>query len=264
MTEVDFLGRLRAGELTLMMAIRTMRTADAVRIAHAAGHHSVMLDLEHSALSLDVVAQLCGVANDLRLTPFVRIPERDYGVIGRVLDGGAAGIVAPRVETVAEAELVARACRFPPRGQRSQLAMMPQYGFRPMPASVLNPLLDAATVVQVLVETPLGIANASAIAAVEGVDILAIGANDLCAELGCAGQFNDPRLHDAVAAAAEACRRHGKLLMVGGISDLGLLAPLVALGAAPLLLTGTDTDMLFAGVEARARRFTEWWTGLPR
>ena len=118
-----------------------------------------------------------------------------------------------------------------------------------MPARVLNPALDAATVVQVLIETPLGIANASTIAAVDGVDILAIGANDLLrrARLRWAVHINDPRLRDAVAAAAEACRRHGKLLMVGGISDLDLLAPLVALGAVPLMLTGTDTDMLFAG-----------------
>lgn len=252
------LDRLRAGELTLMLAVRTCRTPDIIRIAHATGHHAVMLDLEHSTLSLDVTAQLCGTANDLGLFPLVRVPEREYGAIGRLLDAGAGGIVAPRVETPEEARTIARACRFPPRGQRSQLAMVPQLGLRPTPASVLNPKLDDATIVQILIETPKGVANADAIAAVDGVDMLVIGANDLTAELGCPGQYGDPRVREAVATAAEACRRHGKLLMLGGISDLSLVASLMPLGIAPMQLTGTDTEILFGAVEARARKFAEW------
>lgn len=257
------LDRLRAGELTLMMAIRTSRTPDIVRIAHATGHHAVMIDLEHSTMPLDVAALLCGAANDLGLVPLVRVPEREYGAIGRLLDAGAGGIVAPRVDTPEEARAIARACRFPPRGQRSQLAMVPQLGLRPTPASVLNPKLDDATVVQILIETPAGIANADAIAALDGVDMLVIGANDLTAELGCPGRYGDPRVRDAVATAAEACRRHGKLLMLGGISDLSLVADLVRLGVSPLQLTGTDTEMLFGAVEARVLKFTEWHAGLP-
>lgn len=257
-----FLDRLRAGEPTLMMSIRSMRTPDVVRIAHATGHHSIMVDLEHSAISLETAALMCGTANDLGMTPFVRSPERDYGVLGRLLDSGAAGIIAPRIDTVAEAEAVSRACRFPPRGQRSQLAMMPQYGFRPMPARTLNPLLDEATVVQIMLETPSGIGNAHAIAALDGVDMLTIGINDLCAELGCPGQFDDPRLRDAIETAAGACKAHGKLLSAGGVADLALMGGLMKLGIAPLYLTGTDTDMLFAAVEARARRFTDWHASL--
>lgn len=258
------LDRLRAGKLTLVLAIRMSRTADIVRIAKATGHHCVMIDLEHSAMPLDVAAQLCAAAGDLGLTPFVRVPEREYGAIGRLLDGGAVGIVAPRVESVAEAETVARACRFPPRGQRSQLAAVPQYGFRPMPARALNPLLDDATIVQILLETPAGIAAADAIAALDGVDMLAIGANDLCAEMGCPGDYHDPRLREAVATVAAACRRHGKLLMLGGIGDLDLVADLARLGVAPLQMTGMDGDLLFGAVDARVRRFAEWHSGLSR
>lgn len=257
------LNRLRANELTLMMAIRTSRTPDIVRIAHATGHHAVMVDLEHSTMPLDVAAQMCAAATDLGLVPFVRVPEREYGAIGRLLDGGAAGIVAPRVDTPEEARTVARACRFPPRGQRSQLAMVPQYGLRPTPAAVLNPKLDDATIVQILIETPAGIANADAIASLDGVDMLVIGANDLTAELGCPGQYADPRVRDAVERVAQACRRHGKLLMLGGISDLSLVAALMPLGIAPMQLTGTDTEMLFQSVEARARKFTDWHAALP-
>jgi 2-keto-3-deoxy-L-rhamnonate aldolase RhmA len=253
-----FLDRLHDGELTLMLGVRSSRTGDVVRIAREAGYQAVMVDLEHSTMPLDVAAQLCATAGDLGLTPFVRVPEREYGAIGRLLDGGAQGIIAPRIETLDQARTVSRACRFAPRGQRSQLSMVPQLGLRPRPAAELNPALDQATIVTILLETPGGVASADAIAQLDGVDMLALGANDLTAELGVPGRYDDPRVRDAVVTAADACRRHGKLLMVGGIADLDLLASLQSLGACPLQLAGTDTDLLFAGAAARAQTFSPW------
>jgi 2-keto-3-deoxy-L-rhamnonate aldolase RhmA len=253
-----FLARLRNGELTLMLGVRTSRSTDVVRVAQATGHHAILIDLEHSTMSIDDAARMCSTADDLGLTPFVRVPEREYGAIGRLLDGGASGIVAPRIETVAEAGTVAGACRFPPRGQRSQIATVPQQGMRPTRARVLNPLLDDATIVQILLETPSGIAVADAIAQVDGVDMLAIGVNDLTAELGVPGEYADPRVRGAIVTVAQACRRHDKLLMVGGVADLATLASFVALGVCSLVLTGMDTDLLFAEAEARALKFAAW------
>ena len=250
-----FLARLRAGEPALLLGLRSSRTPDAVRVAKATGHHGVLIDLEHSTMSLDTAGLLASTAADLGLTPFGRIPEREYGTIGRLLDTGVHGIVAPRVESVADAELISRACRFPPRGQRSQLAMVPQYGMRPTPARELNPALDDLTIVQILLETPEGIRNADAIAALDGVDMLAIGANDLTAELGVPGQYGHPELRAAIAAVGEACRRHGKLLMVGGISDRAVLDELPALGVSPLHLTGFDTELLYSAAHSRAATF---------
>lgn len=253
-----FLDRLRAGELSMMLGIRSSRTTEIVRIAAATGHSAILVDLEHSVMPLEVAAQLCATAGDLGLTPFVRVPEREYGDISRLLDCGAVGIVAPRIETVEQAETVSRACRFPPAGQRSQLATVPQFGMRPTPAPMLNAVLNMSTIVAILLETPLGIANADAIAALDGVDMLQIGANDLTAELGVPGQFDDPRLYDAVATVAAACRRHGKLLMLGGIGDLVLLAKLFPLGLCPLFISGMDTDLLFTAVAGRAQAMTDW------
>jgi 2-keto-3-deoxy-L-rhamnonate aldolase RhmA len=252
-----FLDRLRAGELTLMLGIRSARTHEVVRLAATTGHHSVMIDLEHSAMPLDVAVMLCSTAQDLGLAPFVRIPEYSFGVIGPLLDGGAQGIIAPRVDTAEDAALVASASRFALRGHRSQLAMVPQLAMRPTPATTLNPILDDATIVQIMIETPTGVANADSIAAIDGVDMIAIGANDLTAEMGIPGQYEHALVHDAVAAVAQACARHGKLLMIGGISDLDVLGSFDSLGVCPLRLTGTDTDLLYAGASARASAFVE-------
>ncbi|MFI6096469.1 HpcH/HpaI aldolase/citrate lyase family protein [Lentzea sp. NPDC051213] len=246
----SFLQRLHEGRPTLMLSIRSARTPDVVRIARATGHHAVMIDLEHSTMPLDVAAQLAATAADLGLTPFVRVQEREYGAIGRLLDCGAQGIVAPRVDTALEARTVARACRFPPRGQRSQLSMVPALDLRPTPATELNPWLDDTTIVQILVETPDGIAGSDEIAAIDGVDMLGIGANDLTAELGFPGDYR--YIADHVATVAESCRAHGKLLQLGGVGDLELLKSLLPLGVCPLFMTGTDTDLLYSGTSARA------------
>jgi 2-keto-3-deoxy-L-rhamnonate aldolase RhmA len=251
-----FLDRLRAGEDTYMLGIRTARTPDTVRIACSTGHHAVLVDLEHSTMPLDVAATLCATAGDLGLTALVRVPEREYGAIGRLLDAGATGIVVPRVETVEQARTVAGACRFPPGGGRSQVATVPAVGMAPTPARTLNPLLDARTVLQVVVETPDGVAEANAIAAVDGVDMLAVGANDLTAELGIPGQYGHPLVRDAVTTVAAACREHGKLLMLAGIGDPAVRADLARLGACPLHLTGMDTDLLHTAAADRVRAFT--------
>jgi 2-keto-3-deoxy-L-rhamnonate aldolase RhmA len=70
--------------------------------------------------------------------------------------------------------------------------MVPQLGMRPTPARELNPALDDAAIVQILVETPAGIANAAEIAAVDGVDMIAIGANDFTADIGAPRRYDDP------------------------------------------------------------------------
>jgi 2-keto-3-deoxy-L-rhamnonate aldolase RhmA len=258
----DLLDTLSRGSLVTAMMIRSARTADAVRVARATGHGSIIVDLEHSSMDLDVVATMTSTAGDLGMVPSVRIPERDYGSIGRVLDGGAAGIIAARIETAAQAEEIARACRFAPRGQRSQIAMVPQFGFRPMPARELNPLLDRAVIVQILIETPLGISNADAIAQVDGVDMLAIGANDLCAEFGIPGAFDSERLREAVTQVAAACARYGKLCVIGGVSDLKLMAQFLALGVAPFIISGSDIEMLASAARSRGETLQQWHAAL--
>ena len=110
---------------------------------------------------------------------------------------------------------------------------MPQLGLRPTPAATLNPALDDTTVVQILIETPAGVARAGEIAAVPGVDVLAFGANDFTAELGVPGQYNDPRVTEAISALSAAAQQHGELLLVGGIADPALLREFDALDWAP-------------------------------
>ena len=89
MNGAELVERLRARHKIIALGIRAARTTDAVRWAKAAGYDTIWVDMEHSSLPVDTVSQLCSCAVDLGLMPWVRVPERDYGTINRVLDGGA-------------------------------------------------------------------------------------------------------------------------------------------------------------------------------
>jgi 2-keto-3-deoxy-L-rhamnonate aldolase RhmA len=202
-------------------------------------------------MPIDTAALICGAALDLGLAPFARVPERDHGVIGRLLDGGVLGIIAPRVETVEEARDIVAACRFPPFGHRSAIATLAHVDFKKMPGGQFNQEMNHATVVQILLESPRGIDNAEAIAALPGVDMIGIGTNDLTAEMGIPGQFRHPDVRKAHEAAIAACRRARKPLAIGGIPDAAYAAELIRLGAAPFLFTGIDTDLLLGAAHDR-------------
>lgn len=252
-SESTLLARLRARQPVTALGVRASRTPDIVRQAAASGHDAIWVDLEHSTIGLDETSQICLTALELGLTPLVRVPEREYGVIGRLLDGGALGIIAPRIETAQQAADLVGACRFPPFGHRSAIASLPHLGWRRMPAEQLNQTLNRHTIVKVLIESPAGIENIEEIARVPGVDIVGIGTNDLSAELAVPGDFRHPRVRAAHEAALAACTRAGTLLMIGGIGDAARMAELVALGAAPFLMTGTDSDILLAALEQRVK-----------
>src|ERR1700731_3050203 len=124
------------------LGIRGSRTADIARVARSSGHHAIWVDLEHSTMPMDTAALICAAALDLGLAPFARIPEREYGVIGRLLDGGVLGIIAPRVESAEEAQDIVAACRFPPFGHRSAVATLAHVDFQKLPAAPFNRALN--------------------------------------------------------------------------------------------------------------------------
>jgi 2-keto-3-deoxy-L-rhamnonate aldolase RhmA len=256
------LQRLAQGEPLLSLGIRNARTAEIVRIAKTAGFGLVWIDLEHSSLSIDCAVQIMASAADLGLEAWVRIPERDYGVIGRLLDGGATGIIAPRIETAEEAQRIVNAARFPPRGQRSQIGLLPQVNYRRMSAAELMRCADLATTVHILIESGEGVRNADAIAAIDGVDILHIGLNDLSVDLGHVDHLRHADVLDACKRVIAAAHGRGKLAAVGGAADPALFVELLNAGAVPLVFAAIDTDVLAAGLTQRAadwgQRIQEW------
>lgn len=221
--------RLADGALVLCATVRYSRTVEIVQIARVAGYDALYCDLEHSSLSLDTVSQISQAAALAGVVPFARVPSHDHDWISRVLDGGCHGVIVPHVDDAATAQACVKACRYPPLGSRSLAGYGPLAG-QSVGIEESYGLINGNTVLVTMLESPEAIANADAIAAVDGVDMLLIGTNDLCAELGIPGKLDHPKVLDAYRAAAEACARHGKALGVGGIKEGPVLDQVVAMG----------------------------------
>jgi len=243
--------RLAAGELALGMGARQARTVDIATIARTCGFDWLFIDMEHSSMDADLASQLAMAALGAGITPLVRVPGHEHYHASRLLDNGAQGIVAPHVDTVEEARRIAAACRYPPLGHRSVAGAQPQLGFRNVPVGEATRVVNAETLVVIMLETPKAIENADEIAQVEGVDVLLIGTNDLCAEMGIPGQFADARVEDAYRKVIAACRKHGKHPGMGGVYDPPLMQKYVGLGMR-FILSGSDLSFMMAGARERA------------
>ena len=245
--------RLDAGQLVVCMALTQARTADIPAIAAAAGFDAVYVDLEHTATSLETTSLLCSAAIGAGITPLVRVPAHDPQYLTRSLDVGAMGVIVPHVESRAEAEAIADACRFPPHGHRSVSGPNPANRYRAMPQQELLDLFDRQTVVAAMVESPVGVERVDEIASVAGLDMVMLGPHDLTAEMGILGQFRNETFLDAVGTVAKACRDHGKVFGIAGIRDLELLADLVGLGLR-FVSVGTDAGFLTEAASVHVAR----------
>ena len=244
--------RLAAGEVAVSMIVRLVQSIEIANIAKACGFDSLYVDLEHCSFSLQTTSQICIAALDAGVTPFVRVPSYEAEFVSRVLDGGALGVIAPHVSGAADAERVVRNARFPPLGNRSVSIGTPQLRFRNWPMAEARRLLNQETTVVAMIETPDAVDRADEIAAVEGVDILMIGTNDLCAEMGIDGQFEHERVKHAYAKVIEACRKRGKATGIGGLaSKPKLMTEFVAAGA-HYVSSGADLSFVLASGTARA------------
>ena len=246
-------------EPVLALGIRAARTVDIVKIAKATGHHLIWIDLEHSTMSIDLCAQICSAALDAQIVPFVRVPEREYGVIGRLLDGGAVGIMVARVETAEQATDLARACKFQPLGLRSQIVGLPLFNMRRVPSPHHNRLANRITVFMPLLESEMGCKNVEEIAAVEGVDLIGSGSNDFTSELGELGNYKHPTLVAEYTAAIKACKKYGKSFSIGGIGDMAQNKQWIEAGGATLLYSAIDSEFFRDALQAQVKNVLSSW-----
>ncbi|MFM8679521.1 MAG: HpcH/HpaI aldolase family protein [Alphaproteobacteria bacterium] len=244
--------RLARGEVAASMTVRLVADPAVALLARSAGFDTIYVDLEHGPFSIETAARICVAAQEAGLAPLVRVPARGPEWISRVLDGGAMGVIVPHVDSAAEAREAVAAAMYPPLGRRSAAGALPQFGFAGPPAAEAMRAANAATMVVVQLETAAAIAAADEILAVEGVDMALLGANDLLADIGAPGDFDDPRLMQAYARVIDACRRLGRHVGVGGLAGRpDLAARCVAMGAR-YVSTGTDLGFLLDAATKRA------------
>src|SRR6202042_1766962 len=195
---------------SLGVGVRLTRSVEIAPAMTTAGFDWLFLDMEHGTMSLDACAQIAAAALDAGIAPLARVPNGQYSIATRALDNGALGIVMPHVDTAAEAAEIVDRLKYPPVGHRSMGGIGPHYGLRSASSGEAASALNVANLTIVMLETPTAIANAAEIAAVPGVDVLLIGTNDLCAEMGIHGDFGNEKVAEAYHAMIAACKQHGK------------------------------------------------------
>jgi len=242
--------KLEKDQLSLGVGVRMTRSVEIAAAMVAAGFDWLFLDMEHGTMSLDACAQIAAAALEAGITPIARVPNGQYSIATRALDNGALGIVMPHVDTAAEALEVVERLNYPPVGHRSMGGTGPHYGLRNASAGDAAKALNAANLTVVMLETPTAIANADEIAAVPGVDVLLIGTNDLCAELGIHGDFGNERVADAYGAMIAAARKHGKFPGMAGIYSETIMPRYIGMGAR-FVLGGQDAAFMAAGAAQR-------------
>jgi 2-keto-3-deoxy-L-rhamnonate aldolase RhmA len=242
----DVLKKIRGGS-----GVHHLRGSAVPLIAKAAGFDWLFIDSEHGTITPSEITQICLAALPAGVAPIVRICAGALDEGTRALDNGALGIVVPHVDTVDQARALVDTFRFSPMGHRSSGGPPAQFGYRPPAAAETQKTLNAELLVIPMIETPLAVANADQIAAIDGIDALLIGTNDLSLEMGIPGQVGHERIRAAYGKVADACRGHNKVLGMGGVYDQEIAARYIGMGAR-MILGASDHGLIMDAAPRRA------------
>lgn len=200
------LARIRSGQ-----TIRTCVLGHFIPayVAHAAraGFDCIWLDLEHRALTTRETQLLLTQSHLNDIDIMLRPPTLEKTRLYRYLEDGAAGLLIPHVSTPEKAKQLVDAVKFPPIGDRGIDNAGLDADFHIHDADHYTAWVNRETFLCVQIETPEGVKNAEAIAAVEGVDMIFVGPGDLGLRLR---QTREMTLDEAWQKVAEACQKHGK------------------------------------------------------
>ena len=187
----------------------TLGSSVTAELVGAAGYDWALIDLEHGVgTESEALHQLEALA-PTRAAPLVRVESPHRIRANRVLDLGAEGVMFPRIETAREARGAAAALRYPPDGTRGVAGGVRAAGFGIDFDAYRAWAADAIVgIVQVETEAILGCLDE--VAAIDGIDVLFIGPNDLSASLGIHGQWDHHRYLEALEAVITTCRTYGK------------------------------------------------------
>jgi 2-keto-3-deoxy-L-rhamnonate aldolase RhmA len=213
--------KVNSGALTLGSWITLPDCAVAELMARA-GFDWLVIDLEHSPISIESACDLIRVIDLCGAAPLVRLTSNDANQIKRIMDAGAHGIVVPMVNSAPEAARAVAATRYGPAGSRGVgLARAQGYGV------TFQDYLDWQSdnpVVIVQIEHRDAIPNLEEILAVPGVDGFIVGPYDLSCSLGCPGRFDDASVIQAMESIMTVGRRAGRAVGLHLVEpDLSLL-----------------------------------------
>lgn len=240
--------RLAEGHTAVGAMLVELRQPSVMSLLAHGGLDFVIIDNEHGPFSVETIADLSRAARDVGVTPIVRIPELTYAQVTQSLDGGAQGIMLPRVTAADQVETCLQYMKYPPRGRRGAVLARGHTGFRAGPLADTLAAMNRETFLVVQVETAEAVEQLDQILSVPGVDAALVGPTDLSVALGVPGRMDDPVLTGAIERVVAACARHGvtaaihtnEVAMTGAWARKGMR----------LVSINSEAGLLVAGVRA--------------
>ena len=206
---------LRGGGTALGVFV-PMPSPDVVEICALAGFDFVMLDAEHGRIDAETAYAMILAAEARGVPALARVGENDRQVILKYLDLGIAGVMIPRTDTPAEVEAAVRAMRYHPAGERG-LAGGRTFSFGlGEAAKELVPRINERVLAIAQFENAGSVRHLEAMMAIEGLDVLFVGPNDLAQSMGFPGEPGHPEVQATIDRICEICR--------GGPVALGTVA----------------------------------------
>ncbi len=247
-----FRNRVRAGEVVLGAFIKTAHHAVGEVMARS-GIDFTILDAEHSPFDLEGTDRVVLGATAAGLPCLVRPAGHWLPFIGQCLDLGAAGILAPHVIDGVTATSLAAAAKYA-SGKRGFSPATRAGDYGTVPFAPYRARADAESSLWCQIEDAEALGHLDEIAAADGVDCLFLGRADLGLSLGVESP-DDPKMREAIAATAEAARRHGKALgfYLGDPAEFGALLEL----GATVLVCGADQSWLISQGQAIRQALTQ-------
>ena len=241
------------GELCLGVGLRQSRTVDIGKIMATSGYDWLFIDMEHNSMDIDIASQISVAAQDAGITPIVRVPDFAHHHATRVLDCGAMGVVFPHVENADIAKKLVSYCLYPPKGHRSMTGVLPQLDFKQNAIAEVASVINENMLIVIMLESPEAIENVETIAAIEGVDVVLIGTNDLCMEMGIPGDYSNPKVKNAYIKVIEACKKYGKTPGMGGVYNEELMSEYIKMGM-KFILSGSDLSFMMQSASQRSNK----------
>ncbi|MGE0416171.1 MAG: HpcH/HpaI aldolase/citrate lyase family protein [Acetobacteraceae bacterium] len=245
---------LMRGQPQIGTWLTMVRNPAILSLMKAAGLDFARVDMEHTALTIETIADLAVLSRALDFPIAVRPPRANREWITRLLDIGVMNLHCPQVENAAHAREIVAASRYAPMGLRGNGGLSAATDFEgALPANDRRAQANEQVFVTVMFETARAFDDLEEIAAMPGIDALTIGPADLAQDLGVFGTPDMSRVldekRDQVLAA---CRRHGKVcaMLVNSFEQMQQWRNAGAL----LLAYSSDADILFSGYAAAMKR----------
>jgi len=247
----SFRERLISGE-RLIGTLVSLSAPESAEIMRLAGFDWLFLDAEHGPLSAgDLQGLMQGAGPGMPC--LVRVSSGEKVPIKQALDVGAAGIIAPMVNTEEQAKNVVRLAKYPPRGERG-VGLCRAHGYGLSFQEYMSAANEATTVV-VQAEHTEAVENIDSIAAVEGIDAVMVGPYDLSASMGRPGDVRHPEVISAIDRVTAACLKAGVRLGIFGM-NAEAVTPYIERGYT-LIIAGVDVHLLAQAAQGLVNRIRD-------